>query len=59
VEGAGGEMLLGRERPPAVSMAPAGVAPCRCLLVRHSTSGYWRSAPPASAGETRASVTIV
>jgi hypothetical protein len=52
-------MLLGRERPRAVSMAPAGVAPCRCLLVRHSTSGYWRSAPPASAGDPGASVTIV
>ena len=26
-------MLLGRERPRVVSMAPAGVAPCRCLLV--------------------------
>ena len=51
-----GEMLLGRERPRAVSGAPAGVAPCRCRLVRHSTSGYWRSAPPASAGEPGAAV---
>ena len=42
--GGRGEMLLGRERPRAVSAAPAGVAPCRCLLVRHSTRGYWRSA---------------
>ena len=54
-----GEMLLGRERPRAVSVAPAGVAPCRCPLVRHSTRAYWRSASPASAGEPGASVTIV
>ena len=41
-----GEMLLGRERPRAVSAAPAGVAPCRCPLVRHSTRAYserWRA----------------
>ena len=53
------KLLLRWERPRAVSMALAGGAPCQCLLLRHSTSGYWRSAPLAIARGPGASVTVV